>query len=92
MRGPLENDEQAEYVRSAPVLPPQVGTPSLHPRKCKRCNADDVMLFHDPDGTDCRRTVCGVCQGKANRIILDRLNGTKRSDVDEDVLYGRGRR
>lgn len=41
------------------------------PTRCRVCGADGVLLFQDPDRpTDCRRTVCGTCQGRANRRIL----------------------
>lgn len=69
----------------------EVSIPGLA-TKCKTCGTEGGILHHDPaNPTDARRTLCGVCNGKANRIILDRLNGTS-GKADSDEEYGRGRR
>lgn len=40
-------------------------------KKCKRCGNPAEILHHDPDSDVPNRTVCGCCQGKANRKIMD---------------------
>lgn len=41
---------------------------------CRLCHAEVSMLHQDPDRvSEPRRTICGECQGKANRRIVDAL-------------------
>jgi hypothetical protein len=44
----------------------------MHP--CRICRAEVQILVHDPDQPeDCTRRICGLCAGKANRRILERM-------------------
>jgi hypothetical protein len=44
-------------------------------KTCRTCREPAMTLHHDPDRQDePQRTVCGVCAGKATRLIVDRLN------------------
>lgn len=38
-------------------------------KRCRDCGDDVTMLFNKPG--EARRLVCGVCQGKENRRIVD---------------------
>jgi len=56
-------------VASDDAIAPARGT-------CRTCRAENAMLHHDPnEPNEARRTVCATCQGNANRIAIDRLNG-----------------
>lgn len=36
------------------------------PHTCRHCGAATAILHPDPESNDCRRTICGHCQGEAN--------------------------
>lgn len=57
--------------------------------RCRTCQAEGpgLVLHHDPASTGATRTICGTCQGLANRRILDAHRPRPARDGDGD---GRG--
>ncbi len=63
MGGALGKDDDG------PPPPKPAGLPGS--LTCSRCNESTYMLHHP--GPASKRSICGICQGKDNRILLNRI-------------------
>jgi len=53
---------------------PPAAVVATAPRLCRRCH-ERPAHHQDPDGTSAERTVCGECQGRANRERMATVGG-----------------